>query len=448
MMKPTIATPPSSSATIAEADRVTKSLDASIAQRDDPAIEHRRFHWGEIMFRRAVARLALAFGLAGAGLAVCAQTPPAASPPSASTPAAAPNDYTNPATWLCRPGRSDACAVDLNATVIQADGAASIERFRADPNAPVDCFYVYPTVSRQMTPNADMTIDPAETNVVMHQFARFGAVCRLYAPMYRQVTLAVIGGVKGADRTLGYNDVRDAWNAYLAHDNHGRGVVLIGHSQGSGVLTQLIAREIDGKPIQKQLLSAILMGTSLQVPAGKDVGGAFQSVPLCHSTTQLGCAIAFADFRADSPPSPTSRFGKGRPLQGTVAACTNPSALGGGSGPVRAYFTTNASQIANVANPPAPVWTDPPQAIDTPFVGLPGLLTAECVSDDHGDYLAITVHPTPGGHRINTIAGDVIIGGVVQRDWGLHLIDADLHIGRLVEIVGYESRAYQERSGR
>jgi Protein of unknown function (DUF3089) len=398
-----------------------------------------------MMFRRALTTLALVAGLAGAGLAAQAQTPPP-TPPAA--PAAAPNDYTNPETWLCHPGRSDACAVDLDATVVQADGTTSVERFHADPNAPIDCFYVYPTVSRQRTPNADMTIEAAETNVVLHQFARFGAKCRLYAPMYRQVTLAVIAGLKGADRTLGYNDVRDAWNEYLAHDNHGRGVVLIGHSQGSGVLTQLIAREIDGKPVQKQILSAILMGTSLQVPPGKDVGGSFKTIPTCHSSTQLGCVIAFADFRADSPPPPNSRFGKGRPADGTVAVCVNPSALAGGSGPVRAYFTTSASQIANVANPPPPVWTDPPQKIDTPFVSLPGLMTAECVSDDHGDYLAITVHRTPGGHRVNTIAGDVVIGGVVQKDWGLHLIDADLHIGRLAEIVGYESRAYQDRSGR
>ena len=42
--------------------------------------------------------------------------------------------------------------------------------------------------------------------------------------------------------TIGYDDVVDAWNYYLAHENHGRGVVLVGHSQGSGVLTGLIAR--------------------------------------------------------------------------------------------------------------------------------------------------------------------------------------------------------------
>ena len=58
-----------------------------------------------------------------------------------------------------------------------------------------------------------------------------------------------------ASRALAYDDVRDAWNEYLAHDNHGRGVVLIGHSQGTRVLIQLVKEEIDGKPIHLAILA-------------------------------------------------------------------------------------------------------------------------------------------------------------------------------------------------
>ena len=127
----------------------------------------------------------------------------------------------------------------------------------------------------------------------------------------------------------------DAWNYYLQHDNNGRGVVLIGHSQGSGVLTQLIRNEIDGKPVQAKLVSALLLGTSLPVPKGKDVGGAFQHIPLCRSATQTGCVIAYASFRSTIPPPENSRFGR---VQGEnmEAACANPAALGGGSGELHA----------------------------------------------------------------------------------------------------------------
>ncbi|HEX7726642.1 MAG TPA: DUF3089 domain-containing protein, partial [Rhizomicrobium sp.] len=216
-------------------------------------------------------------------LAACAASGAFAAP--AAQPA--PNDYTDPANWLCRPGRADACAADQTATVVNADGSESKEVWSADPNAPIDCFYVYPTVSTEPTPNSDMIPGPGEKGVVVQQVARLASKCRIYAPMYRQVTLAALraymaGKPVAASRALAYDDVRDAWNEYLAHDNHGRGVVLIGHSQGTRVLIQLVKEEIDGKPIQKRIVSVILGGTVLQVPVGKDVGGDFKSIPLCR----------------------------------------------------------------------------------------------------------------------------------------------------------------------
>src|SRR5499427_7578278 len=209
------------------------------------------------------------------------------------------NDYAKGENWLCRPGRKDACAVDLSTTIVTAEGKLSKETWTADPKAPIDCFYVYPTASTDAGGNSDMIAGPEENNVIRSQFARFGSKCRTFAPLYRQVTLtalraAIAGRPMQVDRALGYNDVVDAWKYYLEHDNQGRGVVLIGHSQGSGVLTQLIRNEIDGKPVQERLISALLLGTSLPVPKGKDVGGAFKQIPLCHSDHQTGCVIAYA----------------------------------------------------------------------------------------------------------------------------------------------------------
>ena len=148
--------------------------------------------------------------------------------------------------------------------------------------------------------------------------------------------------------------------------------------------------------------------------------------------------IAFASVRADSPPPPNSRFGQ--PRGDTVAACVNPAALGGGSGALDAYLSNGG--IAGAASAPAPAWTNPPKPIDTTFVKVPGLLTGQCVFDEHGDYLAVTLHPTPGGARTNQIAGDVVVGAMVLKDWGLHLIDANLTIGNLLDVVGDETKAY------
>jgi hypothetical protein len=378
----------------------------------------------------------LAFVLASFASAATADTAPAG------------NDYSNAANWLCLPGHEDACSASQDTTVVAADGTLRTEKFKPAKNAPVDCFYVYPTVSRDPSVNSDMLPGAEEMGVVAQQFARFGAACTRYAPLYRQFTLTALAArmtgrpmAAPADPLLAYHDVVDAWNYYLAHYNHGRGVVLIGHSQGSGMLIQLIKNEIDGKPIQKQLVLAILGGTRLQVPVGKDVGGDFQHVPLCHSTTQVGCVIAFASFRANLPPPANSRFGKSNG-PGLEAACVNPAALGGGSGEVHAYLASAGRGLGNSLEP-KPWATD--KSVVTPYVSVPGMLTAECAHNEVGNYLAITVHGDPTDARVDDITGDVVIGGQVQQDWGLHLIDMNLFMGNMVDIVKAESRAYRKQ---
>ncbi len=355
------------------------------------------------------------------------------------------NDYGKGETWLCRPGRQDACAADLTTTIVPANGKLKQEKFTADAKAPIDCFYVYPTVSLDTTPNSDMNAGPEELRVVQHQLARFGSQCRIYAPLYRQVTLTALranmsGKPMAADRVLGYNDVLDAWKYYLEHDNQGRGVVLIGHSQGSGVLTQLIRNEIDGKPIQERIVSALLLGTNVAVPKGKDVGGAFKQLPLCRAANQTGCVIAYVTFRDNMPPPANSLFGRVFG-EGMEAACTNPAALSGGSGALHAYLGSGQSSGATAPRP----WVTPAQPINAPFVSVPGLLTGTCVSNEKGSYLAVTVHGNAEDPRTDDIVGDIVTNGQVQANWGLHLIDANVAMGNLVEIVAQQAKAYQAK---
>lgn len=391
------------------------------------------------MPRKLIIALALFVVLCG-GQAAFAQTP---AQPATPAPASK-NDYNDGKNWLCRPGRQDACAVDLNTTVVAADGKLKQEKWSANPKAPVDCFYVYPTVSSDPTPNSDMNAGPEELAVIRAQAARFGSECRVFAPLYRQVTLtalrsAIAGRPMTVDRALTYNDVVDAWKHYLAHDNQGRGVVLIGHSQGSGVLTQLIRNEIDGKPDQERIVSALLLGTNVAVPKGKDVGGAFQHMPLCRSASQTGCVIAYVSFRTDVPPPASSRFGRAQG-QDMVAACTNPASLGGGSGELHSYLAAAGRGLGSSADPKP--WVTPAQPISTPFVSVPGLLTSECVSNEKGTYLAVTVKGNPADPRTDNIVGDVVVNGNVQADWGLHLIDVHLAMGNLIDIVRSQSKAY------
>jgi hypothetical protein len=364
--------------------------------------------------------------------------------------ALAKNDYAKPETWLCWPGKAgDACAIDLTATVVKADGSTSVETFKADPKAPIDCFYVYPTVSNDPGVVSDMTANAEELNVVKQQLARFGSKCRIYAPLYRQFTLTalramvagtpIVGATDPAVRQVGYNDVVDAWNHYLTTDNKGRGVVLIGHSQGSGLLQRMIPAEIEGKPVQKQLISALILGSNLGVEKGKDTG-AFKTIPLCKSASQVGCAISYVTFRDTVPPPGNSRFGKvANPAM--EAACVNPAALAGGAGELKAYLS-NADNIASSAAA-TPEWVKGKPNPKTPFVTVPGLISGQCVSKDGFNYLEAKVNADPADPRTDVINGDVTgPGGVIAKDWGLHLIDANIAMGNLVDVVGEQAKAY------
>ena len=375
--------------------------------------------------------MTIKFVLAAAALLIAA--PVFAQDKAAAAPA---NDYNNPASWLCRPGHQAVCTTDQRSTIVRANGTARTANWKAAANPKVDCFYVYPTVSLDRSPNSDMVPGPEEVSVVNQQLNRFASQCRIYAPLYRQVTIpalrsALIGvPMAGIDRELAYTDVRDAWRSYLAHDNHGRGVILIGHSQGSGVLKRLLAEEIDGKPVQKQLVSAILPGTNFLVPAGKVVGGDLKSIPLCTVQGQTGCVISYVTFRGDAPPPADSRFGRTQ-VAGMKVACVNPAAIGGGPGPADAYFPAQANTLSEQA---PTIWARGKQ-ITTPFVQVPGLVSAQCIDRDGAQFLALTVHPNPADPRTDLIPGDIVQGGKVARDWGLHLIDINANMGGLILVV-------------
>ena len=368
--------------------------------------------------------------------------------------------YADKQHWICRGDvANDACDSDLDATVVNADGSTSIERFVADPKPRIDCFYVYPTISRDQTTSSDLT--PAENEeifVTRQQAARLGTHCRVFAPVYRQRTLtALLGAMGGTKPAAGdakaaaemeqtYGDVVDAFKSYMANDNEGRGVVLIGHSQGAGLLAKLVKTEIDPSPdLRSRLVSAILLGTSVTVPEGAEVGGDFANITACRSASQTGCVLSYSSFRDNAPPPANSYFGRGRAIEGANAAakpmalCTNPASLSGGTGDLIAYLPTSGqSLLSTPAADSGPAWLAG-KKIDTPFVKLPKFVSAQCATKDPFSYLALTVHGDPTDPRIDDIGGDL------TPEWGMHLVDANIAMGNLVDIVGKEAGAYRAR---
>ena len=361
-----------------------------------------------------------------------------------------PTDYRDPAHWLCRPGRSDACSGDLATTIVAPDGTMHDEPAapHATPNA--DCFYVYPTTSMDPTPHSDLIAGDGESGMAASQAAPFRGVCRVFAPLYRQVTLpalrkAMRTGMKltAADFEMPYADVHAAFRDYLRHDNHGRPFVLIGHSQGSTLLKRLLIEEIDGKPLQRRMLSAILPGTAVLVSRGRDVGGDLKAVPLCRAATQTGCVLTWASYRDTNSPPVNGLFGRAAPgAPDLVAGCTNPARLAGGPALLDPLlgFPWWRGGVAQFKQPLG--WTAPGTPLPTRFVRMPGLLSGECVERGVFHYLAVHVTYGAATDLIAATVGPETVGDTAYPDWGFHIIDIAIVERDLIRVVARQSAAW------
>ena len=356
---------------------------------------------------------------------------------AAATARAADDDpYARPQAWLCRPGASDLCAAPVVATVVQGDGSRTTRVFKPNVAAPIDCFYVYPTVSEDPAGNSGMTSGPGEKQAVAQQFAAFASVCRPFAPIYRQVTIAGVEAVLRheplpVDFKLPYEDVRAAWRHYLAHDNDGRGVVVIGHSPGARILARLIAHEIEGKPEQRLLAGALLLGFNVEVPEGKDVGGTFKTMPLCRAAGQSGCVVAYETFPTNSPPPDDSRFAHPE-TPGMEIACTDPAALSGGT-----LDPILATETNLLGKPPLDAsWAAFIKPLDAPFASLPRIASGHCVEGPKASYLSVSINaPTAPGAWPAILPGALVVDGRLLKNWGWHLIDVNVAMGNLIDFV-------------
>lgn len=341
--------------------------------------------------------------------------------------------------WLCKPGlAANPCEGNLDATSFDSAGKAGLEKASAAADPPIDCFFVYPTVSRQKTVNADLTIDEEERGVAIAEASRFSQVCRLYAPMYPQITLAGIATpskITYGSAITAYSSIYSSFGNYMANYNKGRGVVFIGHSQGAMMLTALIKNEVDAKPeVRRLLVSALLMGGNVTVPVGKTVGGDFANVPACASSTQTGCVVAYSSF--DRTPPANAVFGRietainpfGRTATGALEIlCVNPAAPAGGTADLQPYFPTGG--LALFLGKAAPSFDT-----STPWVAFPKQYAAHCVNAGGASWLQVD--------RIGGASDKRPVVPAGAPTWGLHTVDVNIALGNLVELVRSESGAF------
>jgi hypothetical protein len=355
----------------------------------------------------------------------------------AATAAPAAPDYSKDSSWLCLPGRADTCSTPLATTALNPNGYGSTGKSDVAKDPPVDCFYVYPTVSRDAGMNSDL--NPSEEKAAAEtQFARFASVCRPFAPLYRQMTIgAVVAFTTGADVTrptaIAFGDVAAAWKTYLAKYNNGRPFVLIGHSQGSAMLQLLIANVIEKDAgVAKRMKMAILPGFDLLVPQGKLVGGAFKSTPLCGREGETGCVITWTSFRERNVPPEGAIFGiSDKP--GMTVGCVNPAKPGSRDWvPLDSYWYTRSTYPV----PGGPITWSTEGAPPSPYLRTEGLVSARCINNGPRGYLSIRTNADPRDKRTDRIGGEVAIMGMFIPGWGMHLADMSEAQGDLIRQVG------------
>jgi hypothetical protein len=371
-------------------------------------------------------------------------------------------DYSDPSLWVCRPGiDQNPCYGNLDATELLPDGGRQVVMHKRADNPKFDCFYVYPTV--ELTHAGNMTNFSDIKNILdplLAQGAPFSSICEVYAPLYRQVafvpsalpggdasaeaggaadassgdagTPSLTGGPAGA---LALQDVRDAFSYYLAHFNNGRKFVIMGHSQGTGMLMSMMQKDVDPMPaVRSKMISALLIGGGATVAPGQAINGTFKNIPTCTMPGQTGCMIAYSSYEVTTPPGAngvTPLFG--RSPDGNQVACTEPGALAGNSPPYRGtYFPVHVNNA--LLGPDKP----PPQDIGTPFVLYRGVFQGSCVNKNGYSYLEITLLEQSGDPRgvpPYTNAGSISLG------FGLHIADYNLALEDLIDAVTKQAAA-------
>lgn len=206
-------------------------------------------------------------------------------------------DYADPAAWAALPDAGD--AADLYPT------GSDIPEAQADAKA--DVFYLHPTTYRGAE-NWNQDIAMADVNqwtddsVIARQASAFNGCCKIYAPRYRQATIAALGAPDDSGTrayNLAYEDVLRAWHHYLENWNDGRPFIIVSHSQGTLHAVKLLEEEIDGTPAADRMIAAYAIGIGINEGI---FGRSLKTIGRCRAATDTGCVISWNTFTRDGEP--------------------------------------------------------------------------------------------------------------------------------------------------
>ena len=210
------------------------------------------------------------------------------------------------------------------ASPYKEDTSDKIPAFLKDEKRDIraDVFFIHPTSyfgEKKGDPwNADLRDTTVNNNTdklsILFQTTVFNGSCRVFAPRYRQGNMEAFyvfntPEAKGAF-DLAYQDVKKAFQYYLKHENKKRPIIIASHSQGSLHAIRLLQEFFDGKPLQKRLVCAYVIGYQIK----KD---AFRTIPAGERPNQTGCFVGWRSYAKGEIP-------KGAAAENGNSVCVNP----------------------------------------------------------------------------------------------------------------------------
>ncbi len=203
-------------------------------------------------------------------------------------------DYSNLFYWAAHPWKKD-----------PSDSVPKPLREGYTVDSSADVFFIYPTTLTDPSDqrwNAD--INDAAINAktdyspILYQASVFNNY-RVFSPRYRQAHVRSYFSTDTLNARAAfdtaYEDIRAAFQYYLAHFNSGRPIVIASHSQGSTHAQRLLKDFFENSALQKQLVVAYVLG--MYIPPTQ-----FTTLKICNDSLQTGCICAWRTLKKDYEP--------------------------------------------------------------------------------------------------------------------------------------------------
>lgn len=246
------------------------------------------------------------------------------------------NAYQDPAMWLSRPG------IGLDDAARWQPAMRGEGRQLPDGDEPTQdfaVFFVHPT-SYLDSAQWNAPLDDEQSQRIARIYVRgmaspFNQASEIWAPRYRQATFgAFLTDSAEAQQAIdaAYDDVKQAFDFFIASVDEDVPIVLAGHSQGTLHLLRLLREELANKPLAGRVAAIYAVGWPISVEHDLPALG----FPACATPSQAGCIMSWSTFAEPADPSSviqaySGSLGFDGEMRGdTPILCTNP--LTGGIG--------------------------------------------------------------------------------------------------------------------